>query len=72
MSQDTQLISASLDGDTDAFGQLAFKYQDRLFNTLAYLLGSQEEAEDILQDALFQAYTKLQTFQGNSSFYTRL
>ena len=42
MSQDTQLISASLDGDTDAFGQLAFKYQDRLFNTLTYLLGSQE------------------------------
>ena len=72
MSQDTQLISASLDGDTDAFGQLAFKYQDRLFNTLTYLLGSQEEAEDILQDALFQAYTKLQTFQGNSSFYTWL
>ena len=72
MSQDTQLISASIDGDADAYGQLALKYQDRLFNTLTYLLGSPQEAEDILQDALFQAYTKLHTFQGNSSFYTWL
>ena len=48
------------------------KYQSRLFNTLLHVTGSREEAEDVAQEALLQAYLKLNTFQGNSAFYTWL
>ncbi len=71
-NDDDQLIDQSLQGDTTAFGQLVCCYQDRLFNTVVHLTGSREEAEDVVQDAFVQAFVKLNTFQGNSAFYTWL
>ena len=72
MSDDASLIAATRAGDTAAFGSLVALYQDRLFNSLVRVLGSAEDAADIVQDAFVQAYTKLDTFRGNSSFYTWL
>lgn len=72
MSDDARLIDEALQGDSSAFGQLVGKYQQRLFNTLVHMAGSREEAEDLMQDAFVQAYVKLETFRGNSAFYTWL
>jgi RNA polymerase sigma-70 factor (ECF subfamily) len=36
------------------------------------MLGRREVAEDVVQDAFVQAYTKLDTFKQNSKFYTWL
>ncbi len=72
MSDDASLIAATLAGDTAAFGQLVGLYQDRLYNSLLRVLGSAEDAADIVQDAFVQAYTKLDTFRGTSAFYTWL
>ena len=72
MSDDADLIRETLAGCTDAFGQLVCKYQDRLFNTLVHVAGAREEAEDVCQEAFVQAFVKLQTFAGNSAFYTWL
>ncbi len=72
MKDDTQLIDDTLAGDAEAFGQLVQKYQDRLFNTIAHVLGDRVEAEDVVQDAFVQAFVKLQTFQRASAFYTWL
>lgn len=69
---DQQLIRESLDGRTEAFGQLVERYQDRLFNTLTRVLGSAEDAQDAAQDAFVQAFQKLNTFQGNAAFYSWL
>ena len=69
---DARLIEYSLDGDSSAFGQLVRKYQDRLFNTIVHVVGLREEAEDVVQEAFVQAFVKLETFQGNSAFYTWL
>jgi len=69
---DDQLIADTLAGDTAAFGQLVSKYQDRLFNTLAHVVGCAEEAEDVVQEAFVLAFTKLKTFRRNSAFYTWL
>lgn len=69
---DAQLIRHTLEGDTAAFGQLVNKYQDRLFNTLVHVTSCREEAEDVAQEAFVQAFVKLETFQGNSAFYTWL
>lgn len=69
---DQQLISQTLDGQTAAFGVLVRKYQDRLFNSMVHLLRNRSDAEDVVQDAFLQALRKLDTFQGNSQFYTWL
>ncbi len=72
MSDDASLIAATLAGDSAAFGRLVAAYQDRLYNSLLRVLGSSEDAADIVQDAFVQAFTKLSTFRGTSAFYTWL
>ena len=72
MSDDASLIAATLAGDTAAFGRLVELYQDRLYNSLLRVLGSAEDAADIVQDAFVQAYLKLESFRGGSAFYTWL
>jgi RNA polymerase sigma-70 factor (ECF subfamily) len=72
LSDDAPLIAATLAGDSAAFGQLVGLYQDRLYNSLLRVVGSAEDAGDIVQDAFVQAYVKLDTFRGSSAFYTWL
>ena len=73
MSQDEHdLIRSILAGSSEAFERLISPYSDRLFNTLAHILRNADAAEDVLQDALLQAFVKLNTYQGKSSFYTWL
>ncbi|MDA7978486.1 MAG: sigma-70 family RNA polymerase sigma factor [Pirellulales bacterium] len=69
---DAELIQATLAGDTAAFGDLVRAYQDRLFNSLVHVVRCPEEAQDVVQDAFVQAFTKLSTFKGTSAFYTWL
>lgn len=69
---DDQLIDEALAGRSAAFGQLVLKYQDRLFTALAHAIGCVEDARDAAQDAFVQAFVKLETFRGRSSFYTWL
>jgi len=69
---DQQLIDECLAGQTDAFGELVVRHQDRLHNTLCKMLGSTEEARDVAQDAFVQAFQKLDTFRGTAAFYSWL
>jgi RNA polymerase sigma-70 factor (ECF subfamily) len=72
LSDDASLIAATLAGDTAAFGQLVHVYQDRLYNSLLRVVGSAEDARDIIQDAFVRAFLKLETFRGSAAFYTWL
>ncbi len=72
MNDDAHLIDEALAGHSAAFGQLVVKYQDRLYNALVHIVGSTEEARDVVQDAFVQAFVKLDTFQRASAFYTWL
>ena len=73
MSQtDAELIAESLRGQTEAFGQLVVRFQNRLFHSLCSMLGSVEDARDVAQDTFVQAFQKLHTFRGQSAFYSWL
>lgn len=72
LHDDSDLIRASVRGDSTAFGALVRKHQDRLLNSLENVCGSRDEAEDIAQEAFVTAYLKLASYQGGSSFYTWL
>src|SRR5437764_600253 len=67
---DDGLVQACRAGNTEAFGVLVSRYQDRLYPTVYRLTGCAEEAHDLLQDAFLRAFEKLDLFQGDSSFYT--
>ena len=71
-SDDVRLIESTLAGNTEAFGELVLKYQDRLFGTLVHMLGSMHDARDVAQEAFLSAYEKLGTFRQESSFYSWL
>ena len=72
MKDDAQLIDEALAGNSASFGQLVTKYQDRLYNTIAHVIGCKDEAYDVVQDAFVQAFLKLESFQRVAAFYTWL
>lgn len=72
MSDDAQLIDQALAGHSEAFGQLVLKHQDRLYNTVFHVVGHAEDARDVVQEALVQAFLKLDSFKHHSAFYTWL
>lgn len=69
---DLSLVRLCKAGETEAFGVLVRRHQERLYPTIHRVLGSPEDAEDALQDAFVRAFQKLGTFHGESSFYTWL
>ena len=70
MSEERQLIDLAVKGDHAAFTTLVEQNQDRLFASMIQVTGSPEEAEEVVQEAFIRAFLKLQTFQGNSQFFT--
>lgn len=69
---DSKLIAQTITGEVEAFGALVDRYQPRLFNAMVHFLRDKTEAEDVVQDAFVLAMTKLDSFKGNSQFYTWL
>jgi RNA polymerase sigma factor (sigma-70 family) len=53
------LITRVLDGDGEAFGDLAVQYSALMLRTALLMVGDRDIAEDIVQDALIQAWHHL-------------
>ena len=71
-TDDKELIAQCVAGQTEAFGRLVERYQNRLYHTLFSLMGSEEDARDVAQEAFVLAFQKLQSFRGDSAFYSWL
>lgn len=71
-ADDNRLIAECLEGRTAAFGELVRRYQDRLYNTVYRLVDNAEDAQDVLQEAFLNAYQSLDSFKGDSLFFTWL
>lgn len=63
-----ELIEASKRGDNRARRQLYELYARAMFNICFRMMNNREDAEDILQEAFVQAFTKLETFRYDSTF----
>lgn len=59
---DQTLILRTLAGEANAFGQLVQRHQTAVFNVCWRMLGTREEAEDLVQEAFIRAYERLHTF----------
>ena len=64
------LVAQAKSGDAEAFTTLVNRYSGKVFRLAMHITQNQEDAEDVLQDAFLKAYTHLDTFAGNSKFYT--
>jgi len=69
---DLALVAETLGGNQLSFQLLVERYQERMFAVVRHYTKSAVEVEDIVQDTFLKAYTRLETFQHQSSFYTWL
>lgn len=69
-ADDAELVAQVKRGETQAYGELVRRYQDRVFNTCWRICGHLEDARDLTQEAFLKAYEGLPNFRGESGFYT--
>jgi len=66
---DAMLIREAQRGNTAAFEELAHQYDRPILRLTVHLTGSEEEGQDIYHEAFLRAYTHLNRFQFECSFY---
>jgi len=69
-SEDQQLISASRQGDSEAFVTLMRRYNQRLFRTIRAILPSDQESQDALQETWWSIYANLEGFREEAAVST--
>ena len=67
---DTLLVRQAQQGNTAAFEELVQQYDRAVLRLAVHLTGSQEDGQDIYQEAFLRAYIDLPHFRFECSFYT--
>jgi RNA polymerase sigma-70 factor (ECF subfamily) len=62
------LVAAALAGSDQAFARLVERYRAQLQLHCYRMLGSLQDAEDVVQETFLRAWRRLSTFQGRSTF----
>lgn len=65
--EETTYLNAARSGDQEAFAQLIEPYRKQLLVHCYRILGSFEDAEDMLQETLVRVWKRLDSFEGRSS-----
>ncbi|HEY4839444.1 MAG TPA: sigma-70 family RNA polymerase sigma factor [Candidatus Acidoferrales bacterium] len=71
-NSDLGLVAAAKFGDAKAFGELAKRYERKIFAVAKRMTKNREDAEDVVQESFLKAFVHLGAFQGNSQFSTWL
>jgi len=71
-ADDATLVERVRAGQTQAFGLLVERYQDRVFNLALRMCSHRLDAEELAQEAFLKALERIDQFKGNSKFYTWL
>ena len=69
---DEQLVEAAKSLDKDAFAELSNRHVKSVQRRVYRIVRNYEDTEDVVQDALFKAFTHLSGFRGTSAFSTWL
>jgi len=67
---DRELVQRCQAGEMNAFQDLVSRYHQKVYMVILGLLRNREDALDVAQETFFRAYRKINSFQGDSSFYT--
>ena len=66
--QENRIIDRVLAGDAEAFEALVSAYEKPAYRLALRMLGQQEDAEDVTQEAFLKAYRSLPSFRQDSRF----
>ncbi len=65
-----ELVTAAREGDRQAFDELVRRTYAETFNLAYRLVGNEEDARDVTQEAYLRAYKGLRRFRGEARFST--
>ncbi len=68
---DQELVEKAQQGDKKAFNLLVVRYQNRVAGLLTRYV-ARDDIPDIVQESFIKAYRSLESFRGESAFYTWL
>jgi RNA polymerase sigma-70 factor (ECF subfamily) len=66
------LVARCVAGEADAFKEIYDRHATRLYNLARRMMGSTDDAEDLLQEIFLQAFRKLSSYKGESALGTWL
>jgi RNA polymerase sigma factor (sigma-70 family) len=69
---DTELVERARNGDRGALEELVLRHQAWIYNIAIRMVFHPQDAEEVTQEVLIKAITKLSTFKGESQFRTWL
>ena len=69
---DLELIEAFRSGDISGFNELVRRYQEKVYWIARRVVGSHDDADDVVQDVFVRVCKALKGFRGDSEFYTWL
>jgi len=67
-SSDDELVGRSLQGDSFAFGVLVRRYYNKCLNRAISMIQNHTDAEDEVQNALWNAFRRLEQYRGDDTF----
>tara|TARA_B100001027_G_scaffold215701_1_gene190230 strand:+ start:232 stop:807 length:576 start_codon:yes stop_codon:yes gene_type:complete len=67
---DSELIKKAKKGDHGAFNILMNKYYPRVYASIFSFIKSEEDSEDLSQQTFMKVWQQLDTFRGDSAFFT--
>jgi len=71
-AEDDELIRAAQKGERSAFDSLVRRYDRSVLRLALHMLGNEQDAQDVHQEAFLKAYRHLGNFRFECSFYTWL
>ena len=67
-STDEELVARSIGGDLDSFNQLVLRWERPIFALAYRVIGREEDARDVAQEAFLRAFRALGGFKGQAKF----
>ena len=72
VQEEVSLLRASLQGDTEAWGEMISRYKDAVFGLCLGFMRNRADAEDVSHDAFIRAYLNLRRYDLERRFSTWL
>lgn len=70
INSEDELIKRAQSADTEAFCELAARYERRIYSLALHYCHNPQDAEDLSQEVWLRAYQAIGSFRGDSGFYT--
>jgi RNA polymerase sigma-70 factor (ECF subfamily) len=67
-STDEELVARAQGGDVESFNQLILRWERPIYALAYRVIGREEDARDVCQDAFLRAYRALPGFKGQAKF----